>query len=87
MLFTQQRKVKPLSLAEAIPCRGLMRWHYISGLIFGVITLTWVFIGLLSMEPYSWNTARGLSIPRDAPQGGQEDLRAFSGFMQTGTQQ
>ncbi len=87
MLFTQMRRVKPFSPSKAIPYRGLMRWHYLSGLIFGVITLTWVFSGLLSMEPYSWNTVRGLSNPRDALQGGQVDLLAFSGFTQTDTQQ
>jgi uncharacterized iron-regulated membrane protein len=33
---------------------GMMRWHYITGLIFGVLTLTWAFSGLLSMEPWAW---------------------------------
>src|SRR6185295_17457925 len=33
---------------------GWMRWHYITGLIFGVLTLTWAFSGLLSMEPWAW---------------------------------
>jgi hypothetical protein len=31
-----------------------MRWHYGLGLVFGVLTLTWVFSGLLSMEPWAW---------------------------------
>ena len=87
MLFTQMRKEKPFHPGKAIPYRGLMRWHYISGLIFGVIALAWVFSGLLSMDPYSWNTARGLSIPRDVLQGGQVDLLAFSAFAQADTQQ
>jgi hypothetical protein len=39
------------------------------------------------MDPYSWNTARGLSIPRDVLQGGQVDLLAFSAFAQADTQQ
>src|SRR2546427_5576252 len=33
---------------------GLMRWHYITGTIFGVFALTWVFSGWLSMEPFFW---------------------------------
>jgi len=33
---------------------GWMRWHYMTGLVFGVLTLTWAFSGLLSMEPWAW---------------------------------
>ncbi|MDP1612504.1 MAG: PepSY domain-containing protein [Sulfuritalea sp.] len=29
-----------------------MRWHHISGLIFGVVTLTWVLSGMLSLNPW-----------------------------------
>src|SRR5690606_21262119 len=42
---TQFRKTQPFDLKRAIPYRGLMRWHYILGVIFGVFTLTWVFSG------------------------------------------
>jgi hypothetical protein len=41
---------KPSSLAY----RGQKRWHLILGLIFGLVTCTWVFSGLLSMEPFEW---------------------------------
>ena len=34
------------------PYAGWLRWHHYAGLIFGVITLTWVFSGMLSMEPW-----------------------------------
>jgi uncharacterized iron-regulated membrane protein len=33
-----------------VPYRGLMRWHYFTGIIFGVVTVTWMFSGLLSMN-------------------------------------
>ncbi len=39
------------------PFRGLWYWHHISGLIFGAFTLTWVFSGLLTMNP--WGTLVG----------------------------
>lgn len=29
-----------------------MRWHHISGLIFGLVTLTWVVSGMLSLNPW-----------------------------------
>jgi hypothetical protein len=36
------------------PYAGWMRWHHYAGLIFGTATLTWVFSGLLSMNPWDW---------------------------------
>ena len=38
---------------------GLMRWHYVTGVVFGVFCLTWVFSGLLSMEPFFWASSDG----------------------------
>lgn len=35
------------------PYRGWWYWHHISGLVFGVLALTWVFSGLMTMNP--WN--------------------------------
>lgn len=29
-----------------------MRWHHVSGLLFAVVTLTWIFSGLMSMNPW-----------------------------------
>jgi hypothetical protein len=37
------------------PYAGWMRWHHYAGLIFGVVTMTWVFSGLLSMDPWDWH--------------------------------
>ena len=54
-----------------------MRWHYVTGVIFGVFTLTWVFSGMLSMEPFGWATQPGLQIPREAFTGGQVELNRF----------
>ena len=47
--IVQYRKKKP-----HVPYSGWMRWHYLTGLAFGVLTLTWAFSGLLSMEPWAW---------------------------------
>ena len=37
------------------PYAASMRWHHYAGLLFGVTTLTWVFSGLLSMDPWDWH--------------------------------
>jgi hypothetical protein len=58
---------------------GWMRWHYITGAIFGVFTLTWVFSGFLSMEPWDWASTGGLGDGmRAAFSGGPLDLKKFS---------
>lgn len=36
------------------PFRGWWYWHHMAGLVFGVLTLTWVFSGLLTMNPWGW---------------------------------
>lgn len=43
---------------SSIPYRGWMRWHHITGLVFGIVVLTWVFSGLLSMNPGTLNPSR-----------------------------
>lgn len=62
LTFTQFRKSTPFSLQESIRYRGLMRWHYLTGAVFGLLALTWLFSGLLSMDPFEWNSQRGLDI-------------------------
>jgi hypothetical protein len=57
-----------------------MRWHYISGAFFGIFALTWVFSGLLSMEPFDWANAESLEISRDALTGGPVELEQFPPF-------
>lgn len=43
------------------PYRGWMRWHHYLGLVFGVVATTWVFSGLLSLDPF--NGFAGNRIP------------------------
>ena len=48
-----------------IPYARWMRWHYLTGAFFGVVTFTWVFSGMLSMEPYDVFAHNGLSLAGD----------------------
>src|SRR5262249_45631342 len=43
---------------ELSPYRGLFYWHHIAGLLFGLITLTWVVSGLVSMNPWGFLESR-----------------------------
>jgi len=36
------------------PFRGWWYWHHMAGLVFGLLTLTWVFSGLATMNPWGW---------------------------------
>jgi hypothetical protein len=52
------------------PYAGWLRWHHYAGLLFGVVTFTWTFSGLLTMTP--WNL-----FPSAGPTGDQ--VRAIRG--------
>ncbi|MDY6947908.1 MAG: PepSY domain-containing protein [Pseudomonadota bacterium] len=45
-----------------VPYQGLMRWHYFTGIVFGLVTITWVFSGLLSMNPLNINPPRRAAL-------------------------
>jgi uncharacterized iron-regulated membrane protein len=66
--------------ALASPFRGWWYWHHIAGLLFGVLTLTWVFSGLLTMNP--WGLLEGSDVasqvvPRLAGSAPTAELRRF----------
>ncbi len=75
---TQFRRSTPFSLSSSIPYSGWMRWHYITGVVFGVFTLTWVFSGLMSMEPWGWTRHQGLRVNNAMLSGDPLDLSQFS---------
>ncbi|MEO7133779.1 MAG: hypothetical protein ABI024_06120, partial [Vicinamibacterales bacterium] len=57
------------------PYAGWMRWHHYAGLIFGVVTTTWIFSGLLSMDPWDWHPSTApTKAQRSNVAGGPLDL-------------
>jgi len=74
---TQFKRTQPFRLSAAIPYAGWIRWHYITGAVFGLFTLTWAFSGLLSMEPFEWTRAEGLDVAREVFTGGALELGQF----------
>lgn len=48
------------------PYRGLWFWHHMIGLAFGVVTLTWVASGLLTMGPGNFLASDAASRAREA---------------------
>lgn len=51
------------------PFRGIALWHHWTGLIFGLVTLTWVFSGFASMQPWGWLEGDGPGPDRAAVAG------------------
>ena len=68
---------KPFNFMKSIPYSGWMKWHFVTGTVFGLFTLTWVFSGLLSMEPFAWTNATGLEFEREVMTGGPLELSRF----------
>ncbi|MCY4076810.1 MAG: hypothetical protein OXH04_15420 [Acidobacteria bacterium] len=74
---TQFRWRRARRAQPRIPYFGWLRWHYLTGVVFGFVTLTWVFSGMLSVQPFAWMTARGFEVPSEALGGGALVLGDF----------
>ena len=55
---------------------AMMRWHHISGLLFALVTITWIFSGLMSMNPWRVFDSGAPKLQMEALQGGPLDLSA-----------
>lgn len=61
------------------PYAGMMRWHHYLGLVFGVITFTWILSGLFSMNPGKWSPGSSPTAAQvNAATGGAFDLSRFA---------
>jgi len=50
---------------------GMMRWHHTIGLLFALTTITWIFSGLMSMNPWKLFDTGAKPLQIEAMQGGQ----------------
>ena len=51
-MYSPRKRYRHAGAPTSIPYRGWKRWHAVAGLLFGVVTTTWTFSGLLSMGPF-----------------------------------
>ena len=51
-MYSPRKRYRHAGVPTSIPYKGWKRWHTITGLVFGVVTTTWAFSGLLSMGPF-----------------------------------
>ena len=54
--FSPNQRYRYQGRPSSVPYAGPKRWHMISGLVFGLLSCTWAFSGLLSMEPFEWQS-------------------------------
>jgi hypothetical protein len=48
------------------PYIGLMRWHHYSGLLFGLVSFTWIISGAISVNPWGmFSAGRGAGLTRE----------------------
>ena len=65
------------------PYRGfMMRWHHVFGLVFAVITFTWIFSGLMSMNPWKIFDSGATPLRQQAMNGGPLVLPAQAATVQ-----
>lgn len=66
------------------PYKGLWWWHHVAGLVFGVVTLTWVASGLFSMNPWGFLASTAGAVERQRLEGKMEwgDVRAAIASIQ-----
>lgn len=71
------------------PYKGWWYWHHISGLIFGVLVLTWVFSGLMTMNPWGALSGAGGGNYRPQVTGSApwSQLKQFLTAVESGTAQ
>jgi hypothetical protein len=51
-MYSPRQRYWNAGVPTSIPYKGWKRWHTIAGLVFGLVTTTWAFSGLLSMGPF-----------------------------------
>ncbi|WP_020654538.1 PepSY domain-containing protein [Massilia niastensis] len=65
------RFTRPYKSGARTPYPGrMMRWHHISGLLFALVTITWIFSGLMSMNPWRVFDTGAAPLRMEALQGG-----------------
>lgn len=53
-IYSPRKRHRFRGLPSHIPYSGQMHWHVVLGLIFGLLTFTWVLSGMFSMDPIRW---------------------------------
>jgi hypothetical protein len=73
--YSPRRRYRLRRIPSRSPYAGLMWWHHYAGLVFGLAAFTWIFSGLLSMDPWTWSPGTAPTRQqREAVSGGPLEL-------------
>jgi uncharacterized iron-regulated membrane protein len=68
---------RPYQSGSRSPYRAaMMSWHHITGLLFALVTITWIFSGLMSMNPWRVFDRGAPALRMEAFQGGPLTITA-----------
>jgi hypothetical protein len=77
--YSPRRVFRIKRVPTVSPYAGWMKWHHVSGLIFGLVSLTWIYSGLLSMGPFNWfRSAPPSRVEREASTGGPLEIELLT---------
>jgi hypothetical protein len=69
--FSPSRRYRfPRQRHSSVPYAGWKRWHYLLAAGFGLATFTWIFSGLMTMDPGNWSPG---------PDPSEREVRTFAG--------
>ena len=80
-IYIGLRQFKTWRNGRRSPYRGWALWHHYAGLVFGLLTLTWLFSGLFSVNPFGALEGRGFGPERARLTGAQLDYGASARFV------
>jgi hypothetical protein len=78
LMFSPAKRYHFPEGSSRIPYAGQKRWHTMLGLIFGLVTCSWIFSGMLSMDPFGWESSGQAFRLNRALRGGALRPEAFA---------
>jgi hypothetical protein len=82
-LFFGLRQYKQRQSGRMSPYQGLSFWHHYSGLLFGVLTFSWVLSGLFSMQPWGLMEGEGVQSEQAMLRGGSINWQTINSILPT----
>jgi uncharacterized iron-regulated membrane protein len=73
--FSPTRAFRARGQPARSPYTGWMQWHHYAGLSVGIVTFTWTFSGLLSMDPFPALSSEGVTAAERTAVSGIRDVR------------
>jgi hypothetical protein len=64
--FSSRARYRLKGVRSHTPYAGWLRWHHYAGLVFGLVTFTWILSGFFSMSPWYWSPGSAPTLSQRA---------------------